>query len=133
VHRTAAPFTAAASKLQMLSQNYFPEPNRHTLIFLHPVLLCRINTLSAIGDVLTAYLLLSCSQSAIISNLPWSQQSCMCFVLALQIRLIKLDFDIKILSITLCGVYLQTNVSIKIWLQFGQQGLALFKEGPNFS
>jgi hypothetical protein len=55
------------------------------------------------------------------------------FVLAPQIRLIKLDFDIKILSLTLCGVCVKTNVSIKIRLQFGQQGSALFKEGPNFS
>ncbi len=91
---------STASKTVTLSQNYFPEPNQHTFIFLHPVRLFRINTLSTVGDVLTAYLPLSCSQSAIISNLPRSQQSCMCFVLAPQIRLIKLDFYIKILSLT---------------------------------
>ncbi len=26
----------------MLSQNYFPEPNRHGLVFLHPILVCMI-------------------------------------------------------------------------------------------
>jgi hypothetical protein len=25
-----------------VNQNYFPEPNRHILTFLHPILLCRI-------------------------------------------------------------------------------------------
>jgi hypothetical protein len=42
-------FSVAASKLPataicaiMLTQNYFPEPNRHILTFLHPILQCRI-------------------------------------------------------------------------------------------
>jgi len=42
VHSAAAPCTSMATYVTMQSQNHFPEPNRNTLDFLHPILLCRI-------------------------------------------------------------------------------------------
>ncbi len=37
------PLSPATTTLAIMqSQNHFPEPNRHTLDFLHPILLCRI-------------------------------------------------------------------------------------------
>ncbi len=42
VQSTAALFTRHSNASNYVSQNHFTEPNRHTLDFLHRILLCRI-------------------------------------------------------------------------------------------